>query len=147
MFLAVIKLTDCGSDAFTCYLANAKKTFYRAFNAVFGQVAGVASEEVTVELLKVKCLPVLLYGLEACLISNKQFNSLVLNGCFRKIFRTRSAEAVQNCMLKFNCMSIQECVAKCKCKFLANYVKSDNIILCYVCQNIAAHELNVLGKR
>jgi len=35
-------------------------------NAVFGKVAGVASEEVTVELLKVKCLPVLLYGIEAC---------------------------------------------------------------------------------
>jgi len=26
------------------------RTFYRAFNAVFGKVAGVASEEVTVEL-------------------------------------------------------------------------------------------------
>jgi len=34
----------------------------------------------------------------ACPISNKQFNSLdfVLNGCFRKIFHTRSAEVVQN---------------------------------------------------
>ena len=40
-------------------------------------------------------------------------------------------------------MSMQECVAKRKCKFLANYVKSDNI-LCYVCQNTAAHELNML---
>jgi len=136
------------AKAFACSLANAKKSFYRAFNAVFGKVAGVASEEVTVELLKVKCLPVLLYGLEACPISNKQFNSLdfVLKGCFRKIFRTRSAEVVQNCMLIFNCMSMQECVAKRKCKFLANYVKSDNI-LCYVCQNTAAHELNMLGKR
>ena len=37
---------------FACSLANAKKSFYRAFNAVFGKVAGVASEEVTVELLK-----------------------------------------------------------------------------------------------
>ena len=112
------------AKAYVCSLANAKKSFYRAFNAVFGKVAGVASEEVTVEQLKVKCLPVLLYGLEACPISNKQFNSLdfVLNSCFRKILRTRSAE-VQNCMLIFNRMSMQECVAKRKCKFLAN-VKS-----------------------
>jgi len=44
------------AEAFACSLANAKKFFYRAFNAVFGKVAGVASEEVTVELLKVKCL-------------------------------------------------------------------------------------------
>jgi len=46
------------AKAFACSLANAKKSFYRAFNAVFGKVAGVASEAVTVELLKVKCLPV-----------------------------------------------------------------------------------------
>jgi len=85
---------------------------------------------------------------EACPISNKQFNSLdfALKGCFRKIFRTRSVEVVQNCMFIFNCMSLQECIAKRKCKFLANYVKSDNI-LCYFCQNTAAHELNMLGKR
>jgi len=42
---------------------------------VFGKVAGAASEEVTVELLTVKCLPVLLYGLQAFPISNEQFNS------------------------------------------------------------------------
>ena len=120
--------------------AERMKSFYRAFNAVFGKVAGVASEEVTVELLKVKCLPVLLYGLEACPISNKQFNSLdfVLKGCFRKIFRTRSAEVVQNCMLIFNCMFMQECVAKRKCKFRANYVKSDNI-LCYMTVKTLRH--------
>jgi len=52
------------AKAFACSLAHAKKAFYRAFNAVFGKVAGVAPEEVIVELLKVKCLPVLLllYG-------------------------------------------------------------------------------------
>ena len=96
------------TKAFACSLAHAKKSFYRALNAVFGKVAGVASEEVTVELLKVKCLPVLLYGLEACPISNKQFKSLdfVLNGCFRKIFRIRSAEVVQSCMLLFNRLSM-----------------------------------------
>jgi len=75
---------------------------------------------------------VLLYGLEACPISNKLFKSLdfvgLLNGCFRK-----------NCLLIFNCMSMQECVAKRrpKCKFLANYVKSNNLL----CQNIAAVQM------
>jgi len=42
------------AKAFARSLANAKKSFYRAFNAVFGKVAGVAFEEVTVELWKVK---------------------------------------------------------------------------------------------
>ena len=38
------------AKAFACSLANAKKSFYRAFNAVFGKVAGVASEEVMLNL-------------------------------------------------------------------------------------------------
>ena len=38
---------------------------------------------------------------------------------------------------------MQETVVKRKYKFLTNYAKSDDNILCYVCQNIALHELNM----
>jgi len=60
------------AKAFACSLANAEKSFYRAFNAVFGKVAGVASEEVTVELLKVKCLYLCCYAVlkHARLVTN-----------------------------------------------------------------------------
>jgi len=53
-------------QTFKCSLEHAKKSFYRAANAVLGKVGRVASEEVTLQLIKVKCLPVLLYGLKAC---------------------------------------------------------------------------------
>jgi len=84
---------------------------------VFGKVAGAASAEVTVELFKVKCLPVLLYGLETCPISNKQYRSLdfALNGCFMKIFSTKSVDVVQNCMQMFSCFSVLQCFAKMSC--------------------------------
>jgi len=39
--------------------SNAKLSFYRAFNAMYGKVGRCASEEVIVELLKFNCLPVL----------------------------------------------------------------------------------------
>jgi len=38
------------AENFACSLANAKKSFYRAFNAVFRKVAGAALEEMTVVL-------------------------------------------------------------------------------------------------
>ena len=47
------------SRTFKCSLEHAKKSFYRAANAVFAKVGRVASEEVTLQLIKVKCLPVL----------------------------------------------------------------------------------------
>ena len=76
---------------------------------MFGKFAVAASEEVTVKLLKITCLPVLLYGIETCPISNKQYRSLdfAVHGCFRIIFRNKSAEVVQNCMQMFNCLPVQ----------------------------------------
>ena len=49
---------------------------YRAFNAIFGKVGRFASKEVIVELLKMKCLPVLFYGIQSCPLSKSQIKSL-----------------------------------------------------------------------
>ena len=40
------------------------KNFYRSSNSIFCKVGRAASEEVVLHLIKTKCLPVLLYGLE-----------------------------------------------------------------------------------
>jgi len=61
---------------YRCSHSNAKRSFYRAFNAMYGKVGHCASEEVIVELLKLKCLPVLFYGLESCPINKSQTRSL-----------------------------------------------------------------------
>ena len=57
-----------------------------------------------VELLKVKCCPVLYYGLESVPVTKSQIHTLevVLNGCFRKIFRTGCNDIV----LVHECMSM-----------------------------------------
>jgi len=48
------------SRTFKGSLEHAKKSFYRAANADFAKVGRVASEEVTLQLIKAKCLPALL---------------------------------------------------------------------------------------
>jgi len=52
------------AEMFTCV----KKSFYRSFNCIFGKIGCGASEQqlyynIVVELLKTKCLLVLMYGL------------------------------------------------------------------------------------
>ena len=82
-----------------CSLEHAKKSFYHAANAVFAKVGRVASEEVTLRLIKVKCLPVLLYGLEACPLTKSDLQSLdfVINRFFMKLFTTKNTEIVKYC--------------------------------------------------
>jgi len=77
----------------------AKKSFYRAANAIFGKIGRIASEEVTLQLLKSKCLPVLLYGLDACPLTKANLNSLdfVINRFFMKLFVTKNIETIKQC--------------------------------------------------
>ena len=49
---------------------------YRAANAIFGKIGRFASEEVTLHLLKTKCISVLLYGLEALPLNKSQISSI-----------------------------------------------------------------------
>ena len=47
-----------------CSLAVAKRGFYRAANSIFGKIGSSASDEVIMQLISSKCIPILLYGLE-----------------------------------------------------------------------------------
>jgi len=61
---------------FRCCFDNAKKSFYRAFNAIFGKIGRSASEEVILSLIQSKCLPCLLYGVKVCPLNKTNLKSL-----------------------------------------------------------------------
>jgi len=46
-----------------CSLTVAKRSFYRAGNSIFGKIGRSASEEIILQLISSKCIPILLYGL------------------------------------------------------------------------------------
>jgi len=68
------------------------KSFYRSANATFGKVGRVAKEDVVLQLLSSKCLPSLLYGLEACPLVKSDLSSLdfVINRFFMKLFKSNN---------------------------------------------------------
>ena len=79
------------SRVFKCSLTHAKQSFYRAANAIFGKIGRIVSEEVTLHLMKSKCIPVLLYGLEVCPLNVSDMRSLdfVINRFFMKLLNYR----------------------------------------------------------
>jgi len=56
--------------------------------------------QVVVELSRTKCIPILLYGLDACPVSSRQLRSLnyVVVSCARKICNTNSSEMAAECI-------------------------------------------------
>jgi len=59
----------------------------------------LASETVILELVRSKCMPILLYGLESCQLSNADLRPLdfTFNRLFMKLFKTKSIDVVKAC--------------------------------------------------
>ena len=121
---------------FCCSVDSAKRAFYRSFNAIFGKIGRIANEDVILHLVKAKCLPMLLYGLEVCNPTKTQMKSLqnVINNCFMKIFNTRSKDVVDECMLMFDFSSVEQLIDTRLKKFLSNFEKASklNLVCCAI---------------
>ena len=91
------------SKNFKCSIAQAKKSCYRALNAIFGKVGRFASAEVVLELVSKKCWPILLYGLEACplTVSDKHSLDFLATRFLMKLFETSNIDIINDCICYF----------------------------------------------
>ena len=110
---------------FNCSLHACKCSFYVSFNAIYGKIGTIASEDVILHLVKSKCLPRLLYGLEVLPLNNKQFRSLefVINSCFAKILKTKSNDIINACKAFFSFPDLKNEISSRNLKF-ANKLKN-----------------------
>ena len=123
---------------FKCSLDHAKRAFYRASNAIFGKIGRIASEEVILELIVKKCLPALLYGLEACVLNRTEEKSLNFP-CTRflmKLFRTGNNDVINEIRGFFNFAEPSVLLQKRKDNFLRKLSMCENL-LCKVCTTLA----------
>jgi hypothetical protein len=115
---------------FKCSLDNAKRAFYRSANAIFGKVARAATEEVVLHLIDSKCIPILLYGLEACPlnISDNRSIDFTVNRFFMKLFCSTNPQIIADCQLYFGFRSPSELLAERTCVFIERYRDCDNLL-------------------
>jgi len=111
---------------------------------MFGKV-GRCATEVIVELLKMKCLPVLFCGLEYCPLSKSQIKSLdfAINIAFSKIFNTKSQDIIDNCRTVCHCQPLAQSLSTKKKNFLGKYINSLNIF-CRIFVTKATEKFNSL---
>ena len=135
---------------FKCSWHNAKCAFYRAFNAIFGRLGRSASSDVVLHLVRSKCIPVLLYGLDACPINatDCKFLQHPITNIFMKMFATKSDEVVTECQQPFGFQPIRNHIKCRKIKFLNRRVTSTNCIRTIACNKCTVIELqNIIAER
>ena len=95
-----------------CSVSYAKRSFYRSSNAIFGKVGRRASEEVSLQLVKSKCMPMLPYGLEcfALLKSDVKSIDFAVTRFLMKLFRTSNIDIINDCRSNFSFMLPSEMI-------------------------------------
>jgi len=75
---------------FKCSIDQAKRSFYCAANIIFAKLGRLTSEEVIIQLLNQKCLPILLYPLKFFNLDKSSLQSLdfTINRFFYELFKT-----------------------------------------------------------
>ena len=99
---------------FKCSVTQAKKSFHRSINTIFGKVGRVASEEVILHLVKTKCFPILLYGLECYPLNEAATGSVdfAVRRFLMKMFRTVNMDVINEFRLYFDFMLPSELLVK-----------------------------------
>ena len=98
---------------------SAKKSLFRSFNAIYGKIGNRASEETVLELMRAKCLPALLYGLDACPVNAADTRSLEFSytRLLMKMFKTTSLPIIEECRLTFGIEKLSTIITRRKTNF------------------------------
>ncbi len=133
---------------FRCSFDNAKRLFFISFNSIFSKVGRSASEEVILSLLRSKCIPLLLYGVEACPFFGRDKHSFdfSLTRIFMKLFRTGFAAVVTECQKQFCFLPLKLQVDIRTASFMLKFTASENTI-CNLFSAQAARTLAEINVR
>ena len=90
-------ITIVSGRKFKCSLQFAKQKFFSAANGVFGKI-GVNQHNLILSLVDVFCIPVLLYGTEALLLSKSDRNAMdfTYSTIFFKILMLKKPELLNS---------------------------------------------------
>jgi len=129
-----LRIYILGSRVFKCSQDHAKRAYFRSLNAIFGKIGRSASEDVVLQRVSSKCLPIRMYATEACGLNQFDIRSLdfVVNRFLMKLFKTANLGIVQECLSYFNSKlpssflvtRTRNCLANCEnslCKLFSNY--------------------------
>ena len=91
-------------------------SFFRAFNATLSKTGRCAPEPVVLSLLRSKCMPILLYAVEACPLLASQTLSFefTLTRIFMTLFRTDSSKVLNECQVSFGFLPAKSQILFCR---------------------------------
>jgi len=129
-----------------CDLHPTKAKFFGALNGIFSKLGSSPSPQVTLAIIFSKCVPILLYGLEAVNLTKAQCSNInfVYNSIFAKIFHSFDKNIIMQCQFYSGYLPASYLLDRRRFKFLAelqNVEYSQNKFLLHHLGMSEYHEL------
>ena len=111
-------------------LVEAKQKFYRSVNSIFSRIGKTANENTILHLVYSKCVPIMLYGLDACGVSQTHSRLLkfITTRLGMKIFRTRCVDTVNFTLSMFGYNSFDLLAQQRSVSFSYKHSARENLI-------------------
>ena len=105
-------------------------------NCHIGPYGRISTEEVVLHLLLTKCVPILLYGLEACSIRKTDLDSIdfVVNRFSMKLFHTNNIDTVKECQMFF-CFEMPSTLLKKRVEKFQKQCQNHQNTVCQIVNN------------
>jgi hypothetical protein len=118
------------SSKFKCSFSAAKRKFCVAANMIYSKVQLHGKEEVVLHLLKTKCLPILLYGVEACPLVKADLSSLdfLVVRFLMKLFKSSCRPLIDECLTQFDFKLPSQLIGERQVRFVAKTARYDNLL-------------------
>ena len=113
---------------FKCNSDEAKAKYYRTFNGSTDKLGRSACQEILIELIRVKCLNIILYGIDARPLAIDDISSMehILNCTFGQICMVKQQEIINECRNALD--KINQIIKIRPLKLIAKLHVSTNII-------------------
>ena len=126
-----------------------KVKFFQSLNAIMGKIGDSQAVGLVLSLAATNCVPILLYGLDACSLTNAQLSSLehAYNAVFFKVFKSFDAHVILNCQFYTGFLPLRKALDLLKIRFLVNLLADKNSLTGFLCRTVGAEVLRMLREK
>jgi len=130
------------ASRFTVCLHRAKIKYFQSLNAILGKVGDMQAVGLILSLAATNCFPILLYGLEACLLTKVQLKSLeyAYNAVFVKLFKTFDIGIINSCQYYTGFLSADHALSSARLRFQSFLASDTNSLPGFLCKAVGGEE-------
>ncbi len=142
-------MTILAASRFTICLHRAKIKYFQCLNTILGKIGDVHVVGLILSLIASNCTPVLVYGVEACLLSKAQLLSIsyAYNAVFVKLFKSFDVKTIRACQFYTNFLSAEHSIGAARLKFLSSLSTGTDSPAGFLCKAVGAEEVTQLTTK